>query len=134
MIVERSHYCECSQLQTDEHILRDWVLNLIEYICLGKKFPETWSPSPSWYQKGYWYYGQAVRPNITLFFAESLLDQSIIWGLAECWSLALIHWELWIADFPYYKVLLTENTAPFNIETQNTGWDNCLISLKVFQN
>jgi hypothetical protein len=36
---ERSHYCECSQLETVEHILRDCFLYPTKFSCL-KSFPE----------------------------------------------------------------------------------------------
>jgi hypothetical protein len=39
-IAERSHYCECGQLETVEHILRDCALHYIERSCLRKVSPE----------------------------------------------------------------------------------------------
>jgi hypothetical protein len=41
LIAERSHYCECGQLETVEHILRDCALHPTERSrCLGNFFPE----------------------------------------------------------------------------------------------
>jgi hypothetical protein len=39
-IAERSHYCECGQFETVEHILRDCALHPIERSCLRKVSPE----------------------------------------------------------------------------------------------
>jgi hypothetical protein len=39
-IAERSHYCECGQLETVEHISRDCALHPTERSCLRKVSPE----------------------------------------------------------------------------------------------